>query len=243
MTPRLPYWPKAGRLVHMSQRMTLVVGAICAGAFVFCSDMEESTELGGKRSVHKLYTTLEPTWSMVLGTAGSGPLSEVAVRRLRGVAKHAAGKFIAKHEKIIETCLRDFYAQYIPFTLPEAKRQERNVALIIGIHDKKSGDKYLYRTYEEVPKPEHAFACAGVGQDIAYYFLDRLYDESLNEHESSSLLGFVMREAKESVGNVGRETGMVILHDDGVCNRSVIGQSFEARYPRLIDCFDKFWKK
>jgi hypothetical protein len=88
----------------MSKRMTLIIGAICSNGLFFCSDTEEGTTMGGKRSVHKLVDTSSPnrsSWHLILGAAGYGPLCEIAMKRIIETARRRDKDFLANHEAII----------------------------------------------------------------------------------------------------------------------------------------------
>lgn len=228
----------------MSKRMTLVVGALCDNGMVFCSDTEEGTGGGGKRDVHKLFEFQGKGWGMLVGTAGFGPICDIAAHRIEAVAK--SQDFILNPEGILGDVMAKVYEKYIPKTLPDWKQQERQISLVIGIVNSQAPEvekMSLYQTTEEIVHPiQHHFACAGVGQEIAYYILDRVFDRALKYHEASELLQFVMREAKQSVGNVGGNTEMVIFTNGsrGV-HRSTFGPGWEARQPRLSDVLNKFW--
>jgi len=77
---------------------------------------------------------------------------------------------------------------------------------------------------------------------VAYYFLERLLESTLDVYETQTLLTFIMKEAKASVGNVGRETEMLIVDREGFKNESFFGQSEEAKAPHLFHCIQQFWK-
>jgi len=240
-----PYKPE--RLPHakwkhrMSKRMTLVIGAFCVNGMVFCSDTEEGTSLGGKRDVHKLFEYPGDDWRMVVGTAGFGPLCDIAAKRI-GV-KTTDADFIQKHNAHLSKVIRELYKQYIPDTLSEQKQYDRQIWLVIGIINRQANERFLYLTTEEILQPiQHPYACAGAGQEIAYYLLDRLFDTSLKYVEAAELLKFVMREAKASVGGVGGNTEMITVMDDAKgAIREQLAPGWEAKQPRLENNITKFW--
>ncbi|MBZ5600046.1 MAG: hypothetical protein LAN83_17185 [Acidobacteriia bacterium] len=240
----------------MSKRMTLVVGTICTNGLFFCSDTEEGTVMGGKRTVQKLiHVSAFPQWHLVFGTAGFGPLCELAMRRISDAARLNKNEFLAKHETIIGDEMVRIYDKYIPDSLPDWKRLDRQISLVIGVVDYQTTDCRLYQTYEEIVYPVAGmFACAGVGQEIAYYFLDRLFRDARGPQfsgtvpevlEAQALLEFVMKEAKESVGNVGgnTETIAVITSPNPSSTESSFGAGWEARQPQLQDIIKYFWLK
>jgi len=175
--------------------MTLVIGAFCENGMAFCSDTEEGTVGGGKRDVRKLFDFCGDGWSLLIGTAGFGPLCDVGAKRIMIAAANA--DFMQRHDERLSEAMAQLYSQYIPQSLPEWKQQDRQVSFVIGIVNRRTGERLLYKTAEEIVQPvQHQFACAGVGQEIALYLLDRLFDE-LPARQCQQLLAFVMREAKE----------------------------------------------
>lgn len=222
--------------------MTLIIGAISADGMVFCADREEPTEVVGKRSVSKLYDYHIGNWSMAIGTAGSGPISEVAVKKIVAASRKNPSKFANEHEEIVGKVLRGIYKQYVWPPVPAEKQQERGISLIIGLRHNSSGEARIYKTYDEILKPEVLYACAGIGMDTGYYFLDRLFEPELNWVESEALFAFVMKEAKESVGSVGLETDMLTMSGNGVHAQSVMTDRV-INAPHLMHCMQPFWKR
>jgi hypothetical protein len=121
--------------------------------------------------------------------------------------------------------------------------------------DYQTKDCRLYQTYEEIVHPVAGmFACAGVGQEIGHYFLDRLFRDWRGPQfsgtvpevlEAQALLEFVMKEAKESVGGVGgnTETISVITSPNPSSTEGSFNAGWEARQPQLQDIIDHFWLK
>ena len=237
----------------MSKRMTLVIGAMCSDGMLFCSDTEESTSMGGKRAVKKLFATDTTSWCLVVGAAGFGPLCDIAAKRICDAACAKAKTFAADHEHIIENEIRRIYAQYIPSSLPDWKQQERQIALVIGVIDKVKGQRHLYATYEEIVQPiAKPFACVGAGQELAYYFLDRVFQDlrmpmhtgiAPRIHEAERLLQFVMKEAKSAVGGVSGNTETITIPNDSQLGTSygTFGAGWEGKQPNLQDELNHFW--
>lgn len=221
--------------------MTLIIGALALDAMVFCSDTEEGTSGGGKRDVRKLSTYRGDDWEMIVGAAGFGPLCDLIAARIRSVSE--ASDFIDHAEGKLSEVLKQLYAEYIHEKLSERKQYDRQISLVIGIVNRKSGKRTLYQTTEEIIHPvQHPYACAGVGQEIAYYLMDRLFDSNLEYKQANRMLTFVMREAKESVGNVGGNTQMITIRygQSGVFS-SGFAPGWDAKEPRLWEKFEKFW--
>lgn len=221
--------------------MTLIIGMECRDGLLFCADREEGTELGGKRSVSKLYEARGKEWDIVLGTSGSGPLSDKAARRIIDAARTQKG-FFGNPDGAIEEILKKIYDQYV-FPYDKKIQADRGISLLVGIRNSKSKKVLLYKTFDEIVKAEDLYACAGVGQDVANYFLDRLYDTGLNIGESTMLAIFACRESKASVGSVGRETELVQFYNTA-SHRMLISETFEGKaIPHLGDCMKHFWKE
>jgi hypothetical protein len=112
--------------------------------------------------------------------------------------------------------MKGIYDQYISDLLSLQKRFDRQIELVLAVADIQAKTSHLYRTSEEILYPvTDSFACVGVGQEIAHYFLDRLFKDWGPPHflgtlpttdEGRILLEFVMKEAKASVGGVGGNT-------------------------------------
>ena len=235
----------------MSKRMTLIVGAKCSDGMFFCSDTEEGTMMGNKRSVKKLSNVPHKNWHLVFGAAGFGPLCDVAAKWISNAALNSGDKFMAEHEKVIGDELERLYHKYIPDSLPEWKRFDRQIALVVGILDRHNNQKYLYRTHEEIVQPmSEPFACAGMGEGIADYYLARLFrdfrppmysGQTPKVNEAEILLQFVMKEAKASVGSVGGNTDTINVMSDGTYSVGKFGAGWEGKQPNLNGLIEHFW--
>lgn len=225
--------------------MTLIIGMDCVESLLFCADREESTELGGKRSVSKIHSAQGDNWSMGIATAGSGPISDIIAERIITAAK-LEKKFNSHPEPIIANVLSEVHEKYI-FPRDERRQAERYVNLIVGIYDDGGSQTFLFKTFEEIVKREYHYVCAGAGLGIAYYFLDRLYGDGMSSVEARTLLAFILREAKASVGGVGMGSEFVEFYHagvySGVAQRSLIGESLDwSQIPTLNQCLTPFWK-
>jgi 20S proteasome alpha/beta subunit len=235
--------------------MTLIVGAMCSNGLFFCSDTEEGTTMGGKRSVRKVVDTFShPSWHLVLGAAGFGPLCEIAMEQIAEAARREKHDFLANHKMIIGREMKRIYDQYISDLLSDHKRFERQIELVLAVADVQSKTSSLYRTHEEILYPvTDSFSCVGVGQEIANYFLDRLFRDWGPPHflgtlpttnEGQVLLEFIMKEAKASIGGVGGNTETFTLDfNTGFTGHGSFGAGWEARQPNLQDIVSHFWRK
>jgi len=243
MNPKPPLPKPKERRERMSRRMTLIIGMECHDCMLFCADREESTELGGKRSVSKIHEAIGRNWMMGIGTAGSSAVGDVTALKIISEAKQH-NDFANAPAPLLERVLLGIYKRYI-FPRDERRQMERGISLIIGILNTDTGEKFLYKTFEEIVKPQPHYACAGTGQDIAHYFLDRLYGDGLKGSEALVLNAFVVREAKASIGGVGKESEFVkFMRDvDGhhITTRTLTGDAVWDRIPDLSRCLTSFW--
>jgi 20S proteasome alpha/beta subunit len=225
--------------------MTLIIGMDCLDCLLLCADREESTELGGKRSVSKIHQAQGQNWGLLIATAGSGPISDLAAERIIAEAR-AAPAFNANPRETFEKVMIEVYEKYI-FPRDEHRQRERGISLILGVIDEESRQRFLFKTFDEIVKTESHYACAGVGSDVAYYFLDRLHADGFSGSEAMKLLAFILREAKSSVSFVGKESEFVqIVHKgeySGFMGRSLVGEAIDWReIPQLSQCLISFWK-
>lgn len=248
----VPIKPNPPRII-MSKRMTLVIGAMCSDGMYFCCDTEEGTLTGNKRHAKKLFHASHGAkWHLVIGTAGFAPLCDVAVKSISDSAIAAGDHFFRKHEELIEDEMERIYTKYIPNSLPDWKRIDRQISLVIGVFDRTAMESRLYRTYEEILQPMNdSFACAGVGEGIAHYYLDRLYQDFRPPHftgripklhEAERLLAYVMREAKTSVGSVGGNTDTISIRaNEAMVHFGTLGAGWDAKQPELSSLINHFW--
>jgi len=228
--------------------MTLITGVYCKEGLLIAGDREESG-YGGKRSVQKIFRAIEKKgkWVMVIGTAGNSALGDKAMRRICTQAEKLPLAFIAKHIDVIETVLRDIYDKYIRLhNLSAYEKQSREFSLIVGIKDmeNKHARFFLYRSEEEVLSPSDDFVCAGKGEDIANYFLDRLRHDVLTGPQLGELILFIIREAKDSVEGVGKETESYFLPSSGsLAETRWTTTMSDLKLPTLAECLTPFWLK
>ena len=220
--------------------MTLIAGLMCIDGILMCSDTEESSETTGKKgSVKKIFQLGDSSYSLAIATAGHSALADVAVKRIKAATALAGTKCAADHEDIIEKTLRTLYKTYV---WPDDVPVDRDIGLIVVLSDALTGDYHLYLTCDEILQPKLDYACAGCGESIGNYFLERLFEHSLTVHQAMELMAFVTREAKDSVGAVGRETEMVTVRKDGMV-RTFFARSMDRHIPHLSQCIQSFWKQ
>ena len=185
-------------------RVTLIAGLQCLDGILLASDREES---GGDRkgSVPKIFEFHNSDCVLAVAGAGHGPLCDLTIERMRRAANKEADKFVEDHERVLKDVLLEVHSEYI---WNSASSDDRRIAFIIAVQDLIKKEQLLYLTCEEILQPRVDYACSGTGEIIGGYFLERLYQPDLLIAESEHLLGFILKEAKDSVGGVGRENGI-----------------------------------
>ena len=247
----LPEWYYKKLLLQgKRKRMTLIAGAFCDDGLWIIGDREESG-IGGKRSVRKIFRETEPKgkWVLVIATAGRASLADLAARRIATWAMNNPNIVIKRHEDKINSILEDIYDTRIRKTSLSAREKlDREFSLIIGIKDCASRSFYLYKTDDDILYPQRTHACAGSGEELGNYLLDRLhnpspfYGASLSRDQSLDLLLFILREAKNSVEGVGQETEGYFLPFQGSMSeyhwRTPLS---DLQLPSLLDSMNRFW--
>jgi 20S proteasome alpha/beta subunit len=231
--------------LERNSRMTLILGMVCQDCLLFCADREENTEGFGKRSVSKIHQGSGANWDMIIATSGHGPLADVAAGRIISAAKETPS-FNVEPQKKLEEILSEVYEQYV-FPRDEKRQRQRDISLVIGITEEENKQRFLFKTYEDVVKPESHYACAGAGVDLAYYFLDYFWGDGFTGTDAQVLTAFILREAKSSVGGVGLGSEFVSVKFDGIykgmSGRTLVGEAVDWQHiPRFNQCFTPFWK-
>jgi len=238
MYPRPPSDCKFKRLPRR-KAVTLIAGMLCIDGLLVVSDREES---GGERkdSVPKIVEWYNSQCSLAIAGAGHGPLCDVAIEYIGRAAKNAGDKFLGDHEAVLSGALLELHNKYIWQT---NSQQDRRIALIVGLHNQEKDEFRLYLTCEEILQPKYTYACSGVGEILGGYFLERLYSPGLHLEEAETLAAFIAKEAKDSVGQVGRETEFVTLRkSSGQIGRSWHSRATDRDIPHLLTCMNQFWK-
>ncbi len=193
--------------------MTLIVGLRCSGgAVLMCADKEQSDQLA-KRPIDKIFRI--PLTQGIFLVAGSGRSSIVAntcTRLAEALTRSDSQPGISlfdKHRDIIETVLYEIHQQYI---WARSDENERAIKFIITASFRAQGTApFLYATDADILYQQQLYTCAGVGEDLAYYFIDKLFNRNLSRATAALLVAFVFREVSRSVPGVGLGTDMWLL--------------------------------
>jgi len=214
--------------------VTLICGIQCSDGLLLAADREETDGIG-KFSAQKIHEFSGREFQLGLAGAGDSSLADKAVLRI--VASAGAEKFRAEHEQIIETELRQIYATYVwDERIPES--DERGISLIVGLCDTVSRQNLLYCSVDEILWMRTGFACAGCGEMLGSYLLERFYTPQLAIAEATVLMRFVLSEVKSSVAAVGGQSEILALTASGA-SRALAG---DDGVPRLADVLAPFWR-
>jgi hypothetical protein len=145
---------------------------------------------------------------VVFTGAGSSAVIDNAIRRmddsLRGLGTVAA--YDSKGvQDLIDSTLLTVYEKYVWPNL----RTDHSINLLVGYSQ--GPEQQLWVTHDIVTTPELRYVCAGIGQDLANYFADRLYHPQYSEQQMVLLATAIFREVKRNVTGVGQGTQMWML--------------------------------
>jgi 20S proteasome alpha/beta subunit len=193
--------------------MTLIAGFRCAdGSVLLCADRERSDQFG-KRSIEKLFRVRTEQGSFLIAGAGRSSIIDNALARIDVALKTAGANpdvvLFDKHKDVIETVLYEIHEEYI-----WGHRDENNRAIqfiIAAAFRSPHSTPFLYRTDEEIVFPQQLYCCGGAGQDLAYYFADKLYNDHLSREGAALVAAFIFREVSQSVSGVGLGTDLWLL--------------------------------
>lgn len=228
------------RLLAKKKPMTLIIGMTTPDRLLLVADREENSEMAGKRSVSKLYDAGADSWFMGIGSAGSGPLGDIAARKIIAAAKESPD-FPSNAQELMSGILMEIHTKHI-FPFSDRKQRERGISLIAAIMMRKDGTQLLFKSFEEIVKKESYYTCAGAGQDIAHYFLDNLAFQLKTGNQAEIFLSFVMKEAKSSVGGVSFETESLNFEKERMGHK-ILARSADSALPDLAECIKPFWRK
>ena len=193
--------------------MTLIIGFRCGDGSVLLGADRERSDQFGKRSIEKLFRIRTDQGSFLVAGAGRSSIVDNALARLDVALKEAGANpnivLFDKHRDVIETVLYEVHEEYI-----WGHRDETNRAIqfvIAAAFRSPHSTPFLYKTEEEVVYPQQLYCCAGGGQDLAYYFADKLYNDNLFREGAALVATFIFREVSQSVSGVGLGTDLWLL--------------------------------
>ena len=175
--------------------MTMIVGLLCSDGIVLASETEETVGYTSKRQAYKLSLIEDPKWVMVIGTAGDSAVAENVLRKIDRMLDKHSGKKLTEEAigNLLDEILAKAYTTYID---PDPKSE--GLGLVIGAV---SGEElFLISTHRRTPVFHHKdspYTYAGLGGDLAVYFLDQLHESDRDCAFGINVAGFVMAEVKE----------------------------------------------
>jgi 20S proteasome alpha/beta subunit len=195
----------------MPERMTLVAGFQCRDGLLMCADMEEVTA-ASSRQISKLAYRATDGWSLVITGAGSAAVIENAIGRLWSLAPSKIAQYNEHQmQDLITGVLKTVHKKYI---WPDI-RHDHSINLIVGYASTNGMQRALWVTHDLVPMPETKFVCAGIGEDLANYWADRLWHSNYSEAQAVRVATFIFHEVKTHVRDVGQGTEFWMLRRGG----------------------------
>ena len=189
--------------------MTLIAGFLCpgpGGGIVMAADMEESSGYTGKRAVNKLQPIdFFGEWQAIIAGAGDSAVIENATRRLTNEFLKITPFNEDRIYEALDKVLSDVHDKYI-----DPVPNHEGIELLAGIRS--AQHTLLISTHKRTPKPELAFACTGLGGDLAAYFADKLFVQwECSLENTIKLAAFILKEVKNSVQSVGMGSQIGVL--------------------------------
>jgi len=192
--------------------MTLIASFRCSdGGVLLCADREQSQQFA-KRSVDKIFELRCNQGMFLIAGAGRASIVDNTFARLEIAVKTADSNNVNlfdRHQDVIGTVLHEIHEEFIWGKHDEYARAIR--LIIAASFASPHSIPFVYGTDEEILYPQQLYGCAGVGQDLAYYFADKLYNEHLSGEGAVLLAAFIFREVSHSVAGVGLGTDMKFL--------------------------------
>lgn len=227
--------------------MTLIAGFRYAdGGVVLCADREESRQTA-KRSVNKLFRILLRQGVTLIAGAGCSSILANTFMRLEAALQAAdrdGSDLFQIHRDVIHKVLRTIHEEFI---WGYADESERGIALIVAVAFRSPHSiPFLYGTDRDVLYPHQLYGCAGIGEDLAYYFADKLFHQHLTRQAAVLLAAFIFREVSQSVASVGLGTDMMILAERDCLLHTIPPnkvKELENDLPNVANAITKAWNE
>ena len=166
-----------------------------------------------KRTINKLfYRSYRTDYRLLLTESGSSAVIDNAIKRVDDGIKAVDVADAVAVQDLIDSVLRSVYEKYIWPNLHTDHSIRLLVAHVCPMEQR------LWVTTDTVTAPEVKYACAGIGEDLANYFADRLYHPHYSEQQMVRLATLIFKEVKRNVIGVGQGTQMWMLRDVGQDN-------------------------
>ena len=192
--------------------MTLIAGFNCRDGLLVCADMEEVGVGASKRKINKLFFRDIGGCKIVFTGAGSSAVIDNAIKRMDDEIRN--GRAISGDSEVqdlVDSTLLTVYEKYVWPNL----HVDHSINLLVGYSPPGTLTENLWITHDIVTTPEVRYVCAGIGQDLANYFADRLYHPHYSEQQMVRLATFIFRQVKQNISGVGQGTQMWMLRKGG----------------------------
>jgi 20S proteasome alpha/beta subunit len=174
-----------------------------------CADMEEVGVGASKRKINKLFYRGVGGAHIVFAGAGSSAVIDNAIQRMDDEMRKVSLPDEDALRDLVDRTLLTVYQRYVWPNLHTDHRINLLAAYVGGLQQR------LWITHDTVTAPEVRYVCAGIGEDLANYFADRLYHPHFSEQQMVRLAAFIFKEVKDNVSNVGQGTQMWMLRKNG----------------------------
>ena len=186
------------------RRMTLIIGLKTDDALVLAAEQEEGCRIAAKRKVNKLRLVTNDDWAVVFGAAGDAAAGDNAMLRIERELTSVHGLTQEQLQDIVDDVLATVHEKYI-----DPYKQHEGISLVIGAA---LGDElHLLSTIKRTSQFQDFTAYAGIGADVAIYFMERLRYSDIDWKHALKVAGFVVLQVKESSQYCSGESQMYVL--------------------------------
>lgn len=228
--------------------MTLIAAFRSAdGGIIVCADREESNS-SAKRSVEKMQRLSFTQGTFIIAGSGCSSILAVTFEQLTAALKaedeRDGSDLFLSHRSTIVKVLRDIHQEFI---WKQHDEDDRGIKLIIAAAFKSPHSiPMLYCTDEEIVYPQQLYGCGGIGEELAYYFADKLWEPKLTKQEIVIMAAFIFREVSRSVAFVGLGTDMMCLTSQNQTIQTIPAskvKELDENLPEIRDVIVKAWNQ
>jgi 20S proteasome alpha/beta subunit len=171
--------------------MTLIIGLKSDDCVVLAAEQEESAGIAAKRTVNKMKLLAGDDWAIIFGAAGDATVGENAMRRLENKFLNRRGLTADDIQDALDDVLDTVHRKYI-----DPDKNPEGISLVVGAS---CGDElHLISTLRRTPQFQDLIAYAGIGSDVALYFLDRIHYSDFGWKYTTKVAAYVLAQVKES---------------------------------------------
>jgi ATP-dependent protease HslVU (ClpYQ) peptidase subunit len=184
--------------------MTLIIGLKSDNCVLIGAEQEEAGYIS-KRSVTKLrLITTGRDWTVVVGGAGDAAVADNAMHTIEKNLQDVLAVNGQVLMDVTDSVLDEVHTKYI-----DKDRASEGISLIVGASC--SDGLHLISTAKRVPQPQDRIAYAGIGGEIAVYFMDRLHETDADWTYTAKVAGFTLQQAIESCRYCSGEAEIYVL--------------------------------